>query len=89
MVMIAPQQGQVAPVRDMVPAPHAPVVLPALRSVPAVLRHIGLHAEDHTRPARLRLHRQKHTLVVLLTQPARLEQGQRGPALLAGDGARP
>ena len=68
---------------------NALVVLPPLRRVAAVVRHIALHAEDNAGLVGLRLHRQQHALAILLAQPARLEQRQRGAALFAGHGSRP
>ena len=68
---------------------NALVVLPPLRRVAAVMRHIALNAEDDAGLVVLRLHRQQHALVILLAQPARLEQRQGGAALFAGHGARP
>ena len=71
------------------PRPDASVVFPPLRRVAAILRHVRLHVKDDACAVRLRRHRQQHALVFLLAQPARLQQGKRGPALLAGNGARP
>src|SRR5260370_36579050 len=51
--------------------------------------HICLHPEDHARFVSIRLHREDNALVLLLAQPARLEQWHGGAAVLAGDSTRP
>ena len=55
--------------------PDLLVVLSPLGRVPSHTRHVVLHAEDYAGLVGVRLHRQDDPLVVLLAQPASLEQG--------------
>ena len=78
-----------APVRDIVPAPRRLSCSRPLRAVPAVLGYVCFDAEHNAGSLGVRLHRQQHALPLLLAQPARFEQRQRGAAAFARHGTRP
>ena len=89
MVMMEPQQGQVAPVRVMVPAPVRLSCSRRCAALPPFCVTSGCTPKTTPAPSAAWRHRQEHALVFLLAQPAGLQQGQCGPALLARDSARP
>src|SRR5256885_2117782 len=68
---------------------HTLIMLPTLRRRTFEDWHICLYAENHPCLVGVWLHREHHSFVVFLAQPARFEQRHRSTAILAGDGTRP
>ena len=75
MVMMARQHGQVAPVRDIVPAPIRLSYSRRLRRVASALRDVGLDSKDDSRLRDVGLDRQHNALEVFPAQPAGLSNG--------------
>ena len=89
VVAMAPQEGHVAPLPLMVPAPR---VRSCSRLCAAFPWPSGTPCSTpkSMRPASFRgVQRQQHALVLLPAQPARLEERDLGPATAAPHGARP
>ena len=68
---------------------QGPVVLAPLGGVAVAFRYVVLDAELHAATVGPRLHGESNALLRLLAEPARLQQGNLGPATPATDRARP